>query len=179
MNKLLTIFAIAFGLAGTAAAEPLYPLSVGMYWTYQVGDNSKPITNKIVSKKSILGNDWYQLNEFGDTFWVRNTNEGQVEAINLWGTAAQNVNSIDELLVYKYPYQDGETYKLGEDSVTVGGIKTITVPAGTFQCIDYRIQMTDTDYSISCVARGVGVVQNEFMHNGTLTFSKLTEYGSK
>jgi len=176
--KLLLVL-IALGLPVTAQAEPLYPLAVGMYWTYQVGDVEKPVTNRIVSSKTILSNKWYQLNEFGDTFWIRNTEQGQVEAINLWGTGAENVTTIEELLVYKYPNKAGETYNLGEDSITIEAEKTVTVPAGTFQCTPYRIQMTEIDYSISCIAQGVGVVENEFMNQGRLSVSRLLEYGTK
>ena len=173
------LFLISLGLPVTAQAEPLYPLAVGMYWTYQVGDVEKPVTNRIVSSKTLLGNKWYQLNEFGDTFWIRNTEQGQVEAINLWGTGAENVTTIEELLVYKYPNQVGETYKLGEDSITIEAEKTVTVPAGTFQCTPYRIQMTESDYSISCIAQGVGVVENEFMNQGRLSVSRLLKYGKE
>jgi len=177
--RLITILASVLLLAGTTLAAPLYPLEVGMYWTYQVGDVEKSITNRIVSSKNILGNEWFQLNEFGDTFWIRNTDQGQVEAINLWGTGAENVTTIEEILVYKYPYQVGETYMLGEDSITIEADKTVTVPAGTFQCTPYRIQMTESDYSISCIARGVGVIENEFMNQGRLSVSRLLDYGRK
>jgi|GEM_PF-1761569 len=179
MNKIFYALVITFFVATPAQAEPLYPLEVGMYWTYQVGDVEKPVTNRIVSSKNILGNEWYQLNEFGDTFWIRNSDKGQVEAINLWGTGAENVTTIEELLVYKYPYQVGETYMLGEDSITIEAEKTVTVPAGSFQCTPYRIQMTESDYSISCIAQGVGVVENEFMNQGRLSVSRLLEFGTK
>jgi hypothetical protein len=177
MMRLILLFLLS--VPAFALSEPLYPLAVGMYWTYQVGDVEKPVTNRIVSSKTILGNEWYQLNEFGDTFWVRNTREGQVEAINLWGTGAENVTTIEELLVYKYPYQVGETYMLGEDSITIEKEKTVTVPAGTFQCTPYHIQMTENDYSISCIAHGVGVVENEFMNQGKLSVSRLIKYGKE
>jgi hypothetical protein len=179
MNKIFYALVITFFVAAPAQAEPLYPLEVGMYWTYQVGDVEKSVTNRIVSSKNILGNEWFQLNEFGDTFWIRNSDKGQVEAINLWGTGAENVTTIEELLVYKYPYQVGETYMLGEDSITIETEKTVTVPAGSFQCTPYRIQMNESDYSISCIAQGVGVVENEFMNQGRLSVSRLLEYGRK
>jgi hypothetical protein len=181
MKKCIPFFAFALCYVGVVVAEPLYPLEVGMYWVYELEeDPGNPVTNKVISKKTILGNAWYELEEYGDTFWVRNSDQGQVEAFNLFNTDAQNVSEIEEVVIYRYPYRAGETYSIEEDVITIEGERTITVPAGTFQCIDYRIDMPPgPDYSLNCIAPGVGVVYNEFLMEGTMSISRLIKYGTK
>ena len=151
MNKIYILLIITACLFNTANADPLYPLKVDMYWVYELEeDPGNPVTNKVISKKTILGNEWYELEEYGDTFWVRNTAEGQVEAFNLFNTDARDVSQVEEVIIYRYPYRAGETYTIDEDVITIAGERNITVPAGTFQCIEYRIDMPPgPDYSLN------------------------------
>lgn len=149
-----------------------------MYWEYEIdGDANRLERNRVASKKHIQGGEWYELVEYGESFWVRNGRDGQQEAQNLYNTQADDVKEIDEILVYKYPFDIGESYKSGIDVVKVLGEQEVTVPAGSFRCTIFHIDMSEGNYSRNCIAKGVGVVQNEFYYKGKLSVSRLVEYG--
>ena len=161
-----------------AAAAELYPLTVGSWWTYKVsGENYTETTNRVTESKVIGGKTWYRLIDHGDTFWVRNGPEGQVEAMALFGTDAdQPVDALDETLVFKYPVSPGAVYALGEDQVRVDGERTITTAGGEFVCLQYVIGMGGESFAAQCITPGVGPVEIEFFFDGRRSVSRLVDY---
>lgn len=176
-SRILLSLLIFSSFSCYALSDSLYPLNVGMYWVYEIDGSENRETNKIVSTKSIQGNEWYELIEYGETYWVRNGEAGQLEAVSVFDENAASEQTVEEITVFKYPLQLGESYSSGIDIVKVVGEKVITVPAGTFRCTIYHIQMSGEDYSRNCIAKGVGVVENEFFSEGELSVSRLVEYG--
>ena len=156
----------------------LFDLHVGMSWTYQVeGEDSKTVTNKITAVRTIGGQQWYKLIEYGDIFWVRNTERGQVEAANFFARDPAPEDKPEEALVFKYPVTNGETWDNLESPTTYNGTEVVTVPAGTFECHIYFIDMGNGSYSKSCIANNVGVVYNEFVPDeGSKEISRLIRY---
>jgi hypothetical protein len=178
MQRFVLLLAIFCWFTGRAFAEPLYPLEVGMYWVYEVDEGeTHQVTNRVLSNKTILGQQWFQLNEYGESFWIRNGDGGQVEAANLYDTDAEKVDVIEEILVFKYPFVAGETFDSGGDLVRVEGEKTVTVPAGTYACVSYYVDFGGGEYTRNCVAKGVGVVENEYVSEGLKSVSRLVKHG--
>ncbi|WP_248723280.1 hypothetical protein [Seonamhaeicola sp. ML3] len=68
--------------------KDLIPLKVNNEWTYKqfIYDKTKSKTtekiviNKVSDLKKHDGQTWYLLKEFGDEFYVQNTDEGQISA---------------------------------------------------------------------------------------------------
>lgn len=166
------------GTVQVAAAGELYPLTVGSWWTYKVsGENYTEATNRIAESGLIGSKTWYRLIDHGETFWVRNGPEGQVEAMALFGTDAdQPVDALDETLVFKYPVSPGTVYPLGEaQQVSVVGERTLTTGGREFTCIQYVIEM-DGDFAAQCITPGVGPVEIEVSAGGRRSVSRLVDY---
>jgi len=161
-----------------ASAGSLFELKVGMTWTYVIeGDNDGQVTNKIADAKLILGNRWFQLIEFGDRFWIRNSDIGQVEAVNLFDSDAENVTAIEELVIFKYPATAGEKWNESDSPITYLGKQRLQVPAGDFDCHVYHIHIVGDSYSKYCVAEGVGVIYNEsILDDDSKRITKLLEF---
>lgn len=173
------LLALALGWMGHAVAgDELYPLRVGSWWEYKVsGENYGTITNRIAESRVIDGVTWYRLIDHGDTFWIRNGRDGQIEAIALYGTDARHpVDDLEETLVFKYPVTPNETYRMGEDRVKVTGERTVTLPAGEFVCTMYVIEMGDGSRASHCITPGVGTIEIEFITGGRRSISTLVDY---
>ena len=173
-NWLLGIFLIS----SIARAESLYDLKVGSTWTYQVeGGSSDTVTNSITGMQQIQGKIWYKLVEYGDTFWVRNDDSGQIEAANFFDSEPTPQDEPEEVLIYKYPAKAGETWDADGTPITYKGLSTVTVPAGTFDCHEYLIDMGPGFYSRSCITAGIGVIYNEaVLEKGVKQVSRLVAY---
>ena len=175
MNYKLLLF---FLLTSNAYAEPLFYFHVGSSWTYQVeGKKNYQVTNKVIEVKTIDGQNWYKLVEYGEVFWVANKEHGQFEAINFFDKNPSQLQKAEEILVFKYPAEVGETWKNNDSPTTYLGTTNIVVPAGEFTCHMYHIDLGKGDYSKSCIAKHVGVVYNEVkFENNSTEISKLLHY---
>ena len=159
-------------------AEPLFYFHAGASWTYQV-DSTKnyQVTNKVISVKTIDGQNWYELVEYGEKFWVANKEYGQVEAINFFEEKPSQISKAEEILVFKYPAKVGEKWGEIGSITTYLGTKNITVPAGEFTCHMYNIDMNKGNYSKSCIAKNIGIIYNEaVLENNPKEISKLLSY---
>ncbi|WP_417585875.1 hypothetical protein [Nitrincola sp.] len=167
-----------FCFTQSAFADSLFSLTVGAKWIYELeGGTSKTITNSIKEVRTVDGKDWYRLSEYGETFWVRNTEQGQVEAVNFVNQDPDQLNNPEEILVFKYPAEVGETWPNMGSPTTYKGIQTYTVPAGTFDCHEYYIDLGEGYYSRSCIAIDIGVVYNvAVLDGGKKEVSKLIRY---
>lgn len=161
-----------------ASAEPLFYFHVGTAWTYEVeGSTTSTVTNTVSEVRTVNGKNWYKLVEYGETFWVGNTERGQVEAVNFFDGNPEQLDEPEEVLIFKYPATVGETWNNAGSPTTYKGKQTITVPAGIFDCHVYFIDMGLGYYSKSCIANNVGVVYNEaILENGVKEISKLIKY---
>lgn len=159
-------------------AEPLFYFHAGSSWTYQVdGYKNYKVTNKVTEVKTIDGQNWYKLLEYGETFWVTNKEGGQFEAVNFFEKSPSQIDKAEEVLVFKFPAKIGEKWNNNSSPTTYLGVQTIIVPAGEFQCHMYNIDMGQSNYSNSCIAKDVGVVFNEAqLENKPKETSKLLYY---
>jgi hypothetical protein len=178
MRNYLFVFLV---LSGAVQSEPLFYFHVGSSWTYQVEGGSKGIvTNRVSEMRVVRGKNWYKLIEYGEIFWVGNSELGQVEAVNFFEKTPGQNDKPEEILIFKYPAEVGETWGNVGSPTTYKGIETITVPAGTFDCYLYYIDMGQGDYSKSCIALNIGVVYNESVFNGgAKEISRLLKYEQK
>ncbi len=170
-----------------AFSEGLFELEVGSYWVYEVSDKSskRTVTNYIADEKQIEHIKWFQLIEYGEKFWIRNTDEGQSEAVNLYTMDTNQLDRLDakvvrEELMFKHPAKVGERWIILENYIEYTGQQTVEVPAGKFKCHMYSITQYEITYSHSCIAEGVGIIYaDNLMENGEKEVSLLTEWGKQ
>lgn len=174
--RYILLFLLIF--SQSALSDSIFSLHVGDKWIYQIeGGSTNSATNSVAEVRTINGKNWYKLIEFGDSFWVRNTDLGQVEAVNFFDRTPDQFDVADEVLVFKYPAKVGETWPNNDSPVTYRGVKTITVPAGTFDCHEYYIDLGGDYYSLYCIAINIGIIYNEaVLYNRTKEISKLVRY---
>jgi hypothetical protein len=175
--------------AAARAATGLFPLAVGEYWVYEIraGNQTSTVENRITASHTIGDTEWFLSVEYGEKFWIRNSAEGQVEAVNLYSkseTAAVfeqlDPKTLHEELLYKFPAQAGDSWVALENVLRYEGKKTLTVPAGTFECHSYSITQYGQTYSHSCIAEGVGVVYSDnTLPDGQLEISRLKDWGGR
>ena len=156
-------------------AEELYQLRVGLAWYYELEGASQETVRSSINRSVVAnGVQWFELTEYGERFWVRNTSQGQVEAVNYFDSDFNVSGPVEEALVYKFPTAIGETWGDPESPTTYLGLRKITVPAGTFECHVYRFDLGGGAFSESCIAERIGVVFNEFKNDsGNTEVSKL------
>jgi hypothetical protein len=174
-----------------ASAHPdvLFSLETGRYWKYQVtrGERASTVENTISSSKRIGDIEWFESIEYGDRYWIRNGNQGQVEAVNLYTKDENDAvfeqidpKVIHEELIFKYPATPGDRWETLENTLRFEGTKSMDVPAGHFTCLMYSITQYGQTYSHSCIAPGVGVVYSDnTLPDGGLEVSRLIKWGKK
>ncbi len=146
----------------TANADALFDLHVGDTWHYETsGDPNDSVTNRISEIRTNAGATWYRLIEYGETYWVRNSESGQVEAIDYFETDLPEQPKAQESLIFKFPATPGDSWRTGETIIRYEGIEEIQVPAGTYKCHMYLFDM-GADSSKTCIAKDIGVIYNEF-----------------
>jgi len=175
---------LGYGLAAGASSytrsslEPnaLIPLAVGNSWSYVQVGGTETATAEVLKSKNREGSSWFLYKEFGDIFWIRNDEEGQVEAINAFGVHELPGNLEEEVVLYS-PGKAPTAYRnSGGDTQYKSCEEQLTVPAGTFPCHIYTIDLGDGSSSVNYYSPGVGLIRNEFTTDtGTVIF-ELTEY---
>lgn len=170
-------------------ATTLFPLSVGQYWVYQIerGDEQMTLENTIASSQTIGGIEWFLSIEFGEKFWIRNTTDGQVEAVNLYTQSEHAVifenldpKAVREELLFKYPARAGDSWVALENTLRYEGKRTVETPAGIFHCHAYSISQYGQTYSHSCIAEGVGVVYSDnTLPDGSTEVALLQSWGKR
>lgn len=177
MEKIITTI-ILLSLFSSVFGKDLFEFEVGMSWEYRVsGKQSYNVVNRISMSKMINGKMWFQLTEYGEKFWVRNSPQGQVEAINLNETDAEKTDDLGVELIFKFPAKSGETWLSYGSLTKYIGIQEMNVPAGKFMCHMYHMDLGGGEYSDTCIAEGVGVIYNEAVLNGNeKEVSRLIKY---
>lgn len=194
-------FALALLLNACTAARPaetapvgLFPLVVGHFWIYEIGmdDETSTVENKIAASQVIGDTEWFLSIEYGEKFWIRNSPEGQVEAVNLYTKGEDaaiferlDPKTIHEELIFKFPAQAGDNWVTLDNVLRYEGQRIFTVPAGTFQCHYYSITQPFIDkqgqtYAHNCIAEGIGVIYSDnTLPDGTLEISRLKKWGKR
>lgn len=119
--------------------KQIWPLKVGNEWTYEdrlldsAGRTVHVDTSvfAVIKDTLIQGERWYVFTYNG----VRDPEGslGTIRSDGLW------TNGPSEGLVFKYPAAVNDTFMMGTDTSIVESIHdTVTVPAGTFVCINYK-----------------------------------------
>lgn len=120
-------------------AVEIWPLKIGNRWVLEdqlldsVGNVLQLDTTAILIAKdtTIEGGTWYIATANGSSGEML---PGQIRDDGMWGWDGDSA-----VLVWKYPATIGDVFIIGFDTVTTVSIDTsITVPAGTFVCINYR-----------------------------------------
>jgi hypothetical protein len=171
------------------SAATLFPLEVGQYWVYEIrlGEEKALVENHIAGSQTIDGTEWFLSVEYGEKFWIRNSEEGQVEAVNLYTKSEHaavfeqlDAKTLREELLFKFPARPGDSWITLENVLRYEGIKTYTVPAGTFECHHYSITQYGVAYSRSCIAEGIGIVYSDNLDaSGEWEISRLTHWGKR
>jgi hypothetical protein len=190
--RLITIFLLVFALCMRVGADTLFPLEPGKFWTYRVTNNSglttePEIINRVVTSVKIGDVTWYQLDEFEETFWIRNSSEGQLEAVNLFDRDGKELRTelerlipqaVREQLLFKFPVAEGDEWEVFDSTVRYDGTLNISVPAGNFDCHMYSVSQLGHIYSRSCIAENVGIVYSDLvLENGDTVTSRLVKWG--
>lgn len=200
LHQTFVFFALALLLAGCAtwpgsnapgkqADAALFPLEVGQYWIYEItlDDETATVENTIAAAHTIGSTEWFLSIEYGEKFWIRNSTEGQVEAVNLY-TKSENAAVFEQLdpktlreeLLYRFPAQAGDSWIALENILRYEGKKILTVPAGTFECHSYSVTQYGQTYSRSCIAEGIGVIYSDNTGpDGRLEISRLKQWGKR
>jgi len=162
------------GNDGDGGQSALIPLNTGNSWTYEVQDNSRGEDNGSTEQATLEitrsltideeqhyemdpGIDQYETD--GEPFLARPREEGlYVTEENLVG------------FPLRYPAEDGKIYTHTDDDgneykITVTD-QTITVPAGTFDCLQYEIEFDGSGAESglgfsgsACISPDVGPIQ--------------------
>lgn len=120
----------------------LMPLEIGNSWTYEVesGGSTEQTTLNITDSRTINGEQYYEMNPGidqyetdGESFFVGRKEKGSFVA---------EADLVEFPL--KYPAEDGEVYSHtdsdgNEYRITVSS-RTLEVPAGTFDCLEYEVE---------------------------------------
>ena len=175
--KIYVVVLILLIVSHHSVGAGLYDLRSGRVWVYAIEGAEQNATSSIERSIKINDVDWYELVEYGERFWIRNTPQGQVEAANFFEREINLSEPIEEIMVFKYPASVGDEWgDMGAKSSYLG-LRNVRVPAGAFDCHLYRFELGEGAYSESCVAEGIGVVFNEFKNSaGKLDVSKLVRY---
>jgi len=143
--------------SNTNSSKTMFPLAVGNVWTYTYTsyDSIGNITSQgysidtVLSDTTINSEKWYTFGR--GSFYI--AKEGGV-----WTMPPEELH-------FKYSANPGESYSASGQTVTVLSIsKSVTVPAGTFQCIGYKFQFFpgSQSYAELYLGAGVGLVSNSF-----------------
>ncbi|MBZ2190548.1 hypothetical protein K8B33_15670 [Alcanivorax sp. JB21] len=165
-------------LAFQAHAEELFALNAGAEWFYEMeGGEAPEAVVRIDETRSVHGVVWYRLDEFGDVFWVRNGDGGQIEAVEAGDNGPDEKRFYEEVLVFRYPAEPGERWELFDTEFTYQGLRPVDVPAGRFDCHAYHLDMGDGRYALSCFVPKIGLVYSEsVLDDGEKTVARLVRF---
>jgi hypothetical protein len=154
------------------------PLTVGNSWHYQINGASSVVESSYIEKKERWGDvQWYLMNNLGVRSWVRNSRQGQVEAVKFLGNSGDKKGRLVENLVMKFPYRESENYTTDYAEVSVQNcLRPVKVPAGEFKCVKYTYSANDGDYYIHYVVPEVGIVKSESYKDGKVKVAELKVY---
>jgi len=158
----------------------IQPLSVGDQWTYNYGIPSLSSESLTISITRTLEVDGVEVAESGNATYGYDYLSNHSDGLYIYGTS-YGMYATPQLF-RKYPCSVGDTWSdaLG-GTYEVQSISTsITVPAGTFDCIHYYYSYHNstghTEHQLYyCV--GVGMVRQDiYLDSSHILFFELTSY---
>lgn len=182
-KKYFLYFAIVLLNTFNFFAQELIPLEVNNKWVYEETITSTDgtvekdtVTNTVKSAKIIDGIKWFNLEEFGFEYIVRNTEEGQIELDTI-----STPNKKDEVLFYKQPIKkEIQKYTAFEVNTITVPQKTevVVTPIGKFKCYKYEITTDDfpDDIIYVFIKPKVGVIKNIMISEEETVESVLIDY---
>lgn len=137
-----------------------FPL--GKSWIYRrVDDDGKPDSERpddatqVVGVHLLDGQQWMAWRELGFGIWSRVDEEGLHEALVEHDEETELLKFKESHLFMKYPTEVGDKLNLSFSTEEDNGYRTemrtielnksVTVPAGTYQCVVYELWQTDPD----------------------------------
>ena len=151
-------------------AVKIMPLAISNEWDFNVvrvdslGDTIQSLAQSmvIIGDTTVSGVTWYEyrmgFNQESGPFPMMAS-----KADGLW---AKGPDSTDlPYLLAKYPASVGDTWKNADETDTfyVEAVDlSVTVPAGSYDCIKYAIHRPDGDSTHSYFSPGVGLVKQTF-----------------
>lgn len=160
--------------AATPVANNYFKLAVGNYWvyeTYKIDTNGVETLTTVGSDSSYVsgdttwnGNTYYMLFDFLGTTWLRDSAGFMVDTTG----QVYFTNAVFNLPVAFTYYGGNIGYN---EKMTVSTPVSVTVPAGTFSCYDWKITAHLTDpayqwgairYSHDYYSEGTGKVKQVF-----------------
>jgi hypothetical protein len=160
----------------------IMPLEEGKAWIYST--NQKIYTSSDTSfkydtigfglnrKRRVDNEDLYELvtrfDNHTDQFYINRSN-------GLWGVRYYSYDSSygDLTYIYKYPTKVGdfwyESYHPSSAQITTVAVdKKITVPAGTYSCVCYKIYYPSERKTLyNCLSPGVGLIMQKILKDST------------
>jgi hypothetical protein len=192
----------------TEPVSELYPLAVGSVWMYSDNEGPASIEFVAEAREhegvtwyrlqgEPMGPSESEIFEPYD-LWVTNRPDGQGDATAMdipadWEDVRDreiDTETVKEprpfeltgIQTYlRYPVEKGETYRVNDGEqlmIVLATDESVTVPAGTFECIVYKqIDPQELNYTYTCyVAVGVGIVKAETWQDGRKTTESLSFY---
>jgi hypothetical protein len=82
--KISTASTLLFAVAAAAAGPEYFPLQTGNSWVYRVtqGRATRPATVEVGERERIDGRDYYRVNFFERTLWLRYADDGNLLAFD-------------------------------------------------------------------------------------------------
>lgn len=117
---------------------PVIPLKVGLEWHYTLGEQN--ITNTVVDKRVINGEEWFQTEEFGFRYWLTNRDDGTYMTHSELGKGQQPK---DVFILFPKAPKLGHQWNPDGVEITVLGVDDV-------------IRIGKTDYRVHQLAFGLG-----------------------
>jgi hypothetical protein len=156
-------------ITNSEPSEDIMPLAIGNQWRSEVlrvdsaGDTVSLDSQStiIVGDTTISGQTWFRYQtdyiQSSDLPVLRMASDG------LWVSGPDATDAA--YLLAKYPCNTGDTWTnaAADDTITVRGTKvSVTVPAGTYECVQYAIHRPSGDSTVNYYAPGTGLVKQTF-----------------
>ncbi len=147
------------------ATKSLIPLAKDNIWTYDYATNLGDYT-RVLEVESEVSDNIYKIN-------YATRNKRNTEDSHYYTVVGENKSDgyyVDGDLHYKYPVETGDVFQRDGTTVTVNETNiSITVPAGTFNCIEYEY-----DVSTYWVSPEVGLIKwkkDEWNHSELISYT--------
>jgi hypothetical protein len=141
----------------------IWPLKSGNTWAYHLiyYDTTGAISQSgsgafVVTTDTIVGGEtWYHISGSGTTFYT-NRSDG------FW-VMSNSTSGLFQGLLFKYPDSAGDSWNYGGDQIFVQSTDTsITVPAGTYHCYEYRLLYNSKPVCDYYYCPGVGFIAEDY-----------------
>ncbi len=179
-NIILTIIIMLLSFVGCKkySDNPVGPSGSTGFYNLKIGNSITEIWNEystINNKDSLIkqyeftstilrdtvfgGFTWYSDNDkwYPDEIWIANKNDG------FWQADRQTDGSFDVSMIFKFPCKKGDSFtSIGGNICQVISIDTtISVTAGTFKCIQYRLIGKQPSWTEdSFISPGIGGIKD-------------------